>query len=53
MDTKESRIAHAERLNGGVVVTFDDGRSVLYSAALLLSCLSEAKELFDESEEIQ
>ena len=29
------RILSAERLNGGVIITFDDGKCAVYSASLL------------------
>jgi len=46
------RVAFAERLDGGVVVTFEDGRTALYSAALLHDFLSQAQEILDEPEDI-
>jgi hypothetical protein len=38
-------IIYAERLGGGVVIAFDDGRSAIYPAALLHAMFSQANEL--------
>ena len=45
------RITHAERLKTGVIITFEDGKCALYSAALLHSVLSQAEELMDSDED--
>jgi hypothetical protein len=39
------RIIGAERLRDGVVITFEDGKSALYSASLLQSFFSQALEM--------
>ena len=39
-----SRIIAADRLNDAIVVTFSDGRTGLFSAALLYAVLGQAKE---------
>jgi hypothetical protein len=39
------RIIDAERLRDGVVITFEDGKSALYSASLLQSFFSQAEEM--------
>jgi len=41
----EPRIVEADRLNSGVVITFDDGRCALYSASLLYANLDAAQDL--------
>lgn len=41
----ERRVLSADRLDGSVVITFDDGRCALYSPELLYATLSQAKEL--------
>ena len=43
------RILYAERLRGGVVITFEDGKSALYPAALMYDMLPQAERL-DEGE---
>lgn len=43
------RILYAERLRGGIIVTFEDGRSALYPAALLHAVFAQAERL-DEGE---
>ena len=51
MDTKEGvQVVSAEQLDGGVVVSFTDGRSILYSTQLLLSIISQARELLDDDD---
>jgi hypothetical protein len=48
MDTHSLyRITAAERLRKGVVITFDDGKSALYSIALLRSTFRLAEDLTD------
>ena len=39
------RVRSAERVSRGLIITFDDGKSVLYSAALLRDAFSQAEEL--------
>jgi hypothetical protein len=41
------RIAFVDRLEDGVVITFDDGRCAIYSSALLHRSLAQAKEVLD------
>jgi hypothetical protein len=46
MDTpRASRITYVDRLNGGVVITFEDGRCGFFSTALLYKTLAQAEEL--------
>jgi hypothetical protein len=39
----EPRITSAERLDGGIIVHFSDGRTAIYSSSLLLSFLDQAE----------
>ena len=39
------RVRSAERVSKGVIITFDDGKSALYSASLLRDMFSQAAEL--------
>jgi hypothetical protein len=41
--SKEPRIVSAERLDGGIIVHFSDGRSAIFSASLLLSMREQAE----------
>jgi hypothetical protein len=41
----DPHIAEAERIDGGVLITFVDGKSALYSAALLQAMFSQADEV--------
>jgi hypothetical protein len=45
--TAAPRVIYAERLNGGVIITFDDGKCALYSASLLHVTFSQAEEVKD------
>lgn len=45
MTSPEPRIIYAERLGGGVIITFDDGKCAVYSALLLLNTFSQAAEV--------
>jgi len=47
MDTTLPHIIYVERLNGSVVIGFDDGKTALYSAALLYKILAQARDLSD------
>ena len=38
-------ISFVDRIDGGIVVEFSDGKTVLYSASLLHSVISQAEEL--------
>lgn len=40
-------IVNVDRFDGGVIVTFDDGRCALYAASLLLATLPQAIEVHD------
>jgi hypothetical protein len=39
------RVRSAERVSRGLIITFDDGKSALYSASLLRDMFSQAAEL--------
>jgi hypothetical protein len=45
--TPVPRVVYAERLNGGVIITFDDGKCAVYSASLLHVILPQAEEVND------
>jgi len=46
METEpKSRVVAAEKLSGGGIISFDDGKSALYSASLLHALFSQADEL--------
>jgi hypothetical protein len=44
----ELEVVGSERLDNGIVVTFSDGRSLFYSAALLDATSSQARDLTSE-----
>jgi hypothetical protein len=46
------RIVSADRLDGGIIVTFADDRCALYSAALLSEIFARARDLTDEPENL-
>ena len=39
------RVVSAERIDGSVVITFDDSRCALYPSSLLYEMLTQAREL--------
>ncbi len=52
METRpEPRMTYVDRLRGGVVIGFDDGKTALYSAALLYSILASAQEMLEPEED--
>ncbi len=51
MTSSEPRIVYAERLGGGVIITFDDGKCAAYSALLLHNTLPQATEVIDSDTE--
>jgi hypothetical protein len=44
------RVTEAERANGDVIVTFDNGKCALFTAALLWSILPQAQEVIESDE---
>jgi hypothetical protein len=51
METPQTpRITHAERMNGGVIIMFDDGKCAIYSASLIDATFSQAEEVPYEPE---
>jgi hypothetical protein len=51
MDTNpQPRISYAERVDGSIVISFDDRTSFLYSAALLYSFRLQARQLLEDDE---
>jgi len=51
MTSSEPHIVYAERLGGGVIITFDDGRCAVYSALLLHNTFPQATEVKDSDTE--
>ena len=46
MDLLEARqIVNADRMSGGMIIKFDDGRCAFYSSALLYETLPKCEEL--------
>ena len=41
----QPRVIDAERLGGGIIITFEDGKTAIYSASLLDSIFSQAQEI--------
>jgi hypothetical protein len=41
----EPRIADVQRMNGGIFISFSDGRNVFYSADLLYTIIPQAREV--------
>ena len=39
------RVISADRIDGGLIITFDDGRCAVYSASLLLTTFAQAEEV--------
>jgi DUF971 family protein len=44
-NSPEPCVIEVDRLDGGVIITFDDGKSAFYSASLLRSAFPQAKEV--------
>ena len=42
-DTNGLKVSRADVVDGNVIIIFDDGLTVIYSAVLLVSMISEAK----------
>lgn len=49
-DPKEPHVVSADRLDGSIIITFEDGRCGVYSSDLLYQTLPLARELHDLSE---
>jgi hypothetical protein len=47
----QSAITDVQRMDGGVFVSFGDGRNVFYSASLLKAMISQAQEIFAAEDE--
>ncbi len=47
----ERRIVFADRLDNSVVIGFDDGKTALYSAALLYATLPNAQEMIEPGDD--
>jgi hypothetical protein len=50
-DSPTNRVRSAELFRDGIIITFVDGRSALFSADLLYTTLSQAQELSENDEE--
>lgn len=50
-DSSNCRVRFVELFKNGIVVTFADGKSALFSADFLYASLSEAQELTEDDEE--
>ena len=48
---EEPHVLSADRLDGSVIISFNDGRCAIYSSALLYATISQAEELNDPAEE--
>jgi len=47
---REARVIFSDRIDGGIVVGFEDGKTALYSAALLHATLPQAQMMPSDSE---
>jgi hypothetical protein len=47
MESPNPKIVSVERMDGSVVVSFEDGQTALYSAALLYEMRTRARDLTD------
>jgi hypothetical protein len=47
----ESRVVFSDRIDGGMIISFDDGTTAYYSAALLRAVLPQAQMLPSDSED--
>jgi len=52
MENLTPYLMHAERLGGAVVITFDDGKCAVYSAALLYAMFDRADKVDEFGESI-
>jgi hypothetical protein len=50
-DRREPRIIFSDRMDNGMVVGFDDGKTAYYSAALLHATLAQAQMMPSDSED--
>jgi hypothetical protein len=49
--TRNCDVQSVDRTGGGIVVSFTDGRSALFSSELLYSILDQAQEIPEEPED--
>ena len=47
----EPRVIFSDRIDGGMVIGFDDGKTAYYSAALLYTTLPQAQMMPSDSED--
>jgi hypothetical protein len=45
------RVESVDRLNGGIIVTFDDGKSAVYSGSLLRATFGQAQDITELEED--
>jgi len=45
------RVAQADRLEGGIIITFEDGKCAFYPSSLLYASLPQATEIVDSETE--
>ena len=46
-ERKKPHLIAADRLDGSVIITFDDGRAGIYSSEVLYAALPQARELHE------
>jgi hypothetical protein len=46
-DARASPVTHADRHDGGIIITFEDGKTAFYPAALLHSVFAQAEEFLE------
>ena len=51
MSENAIKIEEAEQIDNGVLITFSDGRTALYSAPFLYSNISAAEEIWNEDDD--
>jgi hypothetical protein len=51
VESSRHRVCSVEPFRNGIIITFADGRSALFSADLLYASLPQAEELTENSEE--
>ena len=52
-DARSTHVISADRLDGSLIITFENGRCAIYSSDLLYATLPAAKEIYEEDAEEQ
>ncbi|MGI4981448.1 MAG: hypothetical protein ACRYHB_13780 [Janthinobacterium lividum] len=52
-DQTTPHLTSADRLDGNLIITFDDGKCGLYSSDLLYATLAQAKQLHEQDDQEQ